>query len=660
MKEFDKKISQNRQQYLKMLIIAGTTLLLITVVLLAFTASKRYILNVQPENARITSSFSIEKGIGMFFYNKLYTLSETTKISIEAKKFIPFFKTITLDSPSTINILLEPKPSKVTATTDPATKETTWYLDNVLVEVGSKLNIEVKPGQHHLSVDSPFYQPLNKKFAIDIDEIKNLQLKLSPITGKIKLTSIPSKATIFIDDKEIGKTPLTIDRNGGRYEILIDLDGYEPTQDSIVLNNKSHNAVREYRLSSKKAYLFFQLQPDAGDLLIDGKQIANDNRVAISANQQHHILYQKAGFSSFSTEIKLKPDIQQNLDIVLQPQFGKVHFSSAPVSEVKVDGKSIGFTPITTKLLAVRHHIQFIKNGYRTVVKIIRPKENFKVVVNAILLTEFEARRKQRQATFAETIGIKMMRFKPDKVKMGSALNEPGRRRNEFTRNVEFTRPILISQHEISESVYQKFRQATANSQLPVSNVSWLEAAQFSNWLSEHDGLSKFYKIQNGQYFGFNRRSKGYRLPTEAEWEWLARKANRPTETIFVWGNSENIPNKTANFADESVKAQNTFYLIKYKDGFIAKSAIGSFKADAAGLFDLAGNVSEWVHDFYSTSMTDPSQILIDPMGPSRGDRHFYKGGNYNSGRISELRASYREPLINKKVTVGFRVARYQ
>ena len=178
-----------------------------------------------------------------------------------------------------------------------------------------------------------------------------------------------------------------------------------------------------------------------------------------------------------------------------------------------------------------------------------------------------------------QTMGIQFIQVKPTAFSMGSKSNEKGRRRNEFVKEVDFTRSIYVSRHEITEAQFARFKGASSTSNLPASDMSWFEAIRFCNWLSEQEGLPKFYRIQNGRYQGINPSANGFRLPTEAEWEWLARKGKRATETAFVWGNSEKLPEEAGNFGDESIKSQTALYFKDYDDGYANKAPVGSFKS---------------------------------------------------------------------------------
>jgi formylglycine-generating enzyme required for sulfatase activity len=85
---------------------------------------------------------------------------------------------------------------------------------------------------------------------------------------------------------------------------------------------------------------------------------------------------------------------------------------------------------------------------------------------------------------------------------------------------------------------------------------------------------------------------------------------------------------------------------------------VGTFRPNALGFFDLAGNVAEWVHDVYSIPTAD-APLEKDPMGATSGDLHVILGSSYLTGTVTELRASYRDYATKPRADVGFRIARY-
>ena len=191
-------------------------------------------------------------------------------------------------------------------------------------------------------------------------------------------------------------------------------------------------------------------------------------------------------------------------------------------------------------------------------------------------------------------------------------------------------------------------KQAVADQEtgrFPVENVSWKDATEFCRRLSA---------LPEAQ-----RANHVYRLPTEAEWEWLARKAGRKKTSRFTWGDQYIIPPSSGNLADESTKGTVDLYIPNYDDGYPRIAPVGSFGPDQAGLFDLSGNVSEWVHDLYSLVPPTGRRLELDPFGASFGDSHVVKGSNWRSGSLTELRAAFRDGLKAGRDDLGFRVVRY-
>jgi formylglycine-generating enzyme required for sulfatase activity len=476
------------------------------------------------------------------------------------------------------------------------------------------------------------------------------------------INSIPPGADVRIDGKPAGKTPLQLPRTGGQYDLALSHPDYADVLETLRITNTDSVISRTYRLERKPAILTFSVSPAGGVLLVNGKQIAPSDRVTVSAKTRNRISYRKPGYLPATRQLTLAPNETKRVSIALRADVGAVTIRSRPEASVIVDGKPQGKTPITLKLTAIPHEILLKKEGYRTVKKRVTPTSKQPIVINARLISQTAARLAEAPRSYKNSLGVELKLFEPTGFVMGAPRSQKGQRANEFVRQIKLTRPFYVGRHEITNGQYASFNKKNAaprDPKKPATSIKWIEAALYCNWLSAKEGLAPFYVIKNGRLVGSFNKANGYRLVTEAEWEWLARKANRSKQTVFPWGDKTVVPPMAGNIADETAKGLARFYVPNYTDGHAEVAPVGSFKAEKSGLFDLTGNVSEWVHNYYSLMPPEPGKIEIDPLGPNYGEGHVIKGSNWRSGTRTELRAAYRDGLFQGRDDVGFRIARY-
>lgn len=96
-----------------------------------------------------------------------------------------------------------------------------------------------------------------------------------------------------------------------------------------------------------------------------------------------------------------------------------------------------------------------------------------------------------------------------------------------------------------------------------------------------------------------------------------------------------------------------------YDDGYASSAPVGTFKPNALGIYDAAGNAAEWVNDLYTVPTPGITTPVVDPVGPERGSSHVVRGSSWRHAGITELRMSYRDYSAVPRPDIGFRVARY-
>ncbi len=151
----------------------------------------------------------------------------------------------------------------------------------------------------------------------------------------------------------------------------------------------------------------------------------------------------------------------------------------------------------------------------------------------------------------------------------------------------------------------------------PVVNVNWFDSALYLNWVNKQFGLDTFYIMENkrkggyGDYYDVTlnpNAKRGYRLPTEAEWEYASKGGNRPDKTVYSGSNDLDL----VGWDDENSGSRTR--------------AVGKKQANALGLYDMSGNVWEWCWDWYDSYKTNPE---MDYRGADRGSLRVFRGGSW-------------------------------
>ncbi len=230
---------------------------------------------------------------------------------------------------------------------------------------------------------------------------------------------------------------------------------------------------------------------------------------------------------------------------------------------------------------------------------------------------------------------------------MGSPAGELGRDSDEVQHSVTLSRGFWISQIEVTEALWDSVTGTPSASQLPKRTISWGQAVAFCNALSTQKGLTPAYS-GSGSTWTWNRSANGYRLPTEAEWEYACRAG---TTTAFANGG---ITNGADNCDWDPTLNAIGWYC---GNSSMAIQAAGMKAANAWGLKDMHGNAWEFCWDRYEPY---PTGHVTDPAGPGSGADAVVRGGCYSRPAFA-CRSANRDVLgvgHGGDFNFGFRLAR--
>ena len=234
---------------------------------------------------------------------------------------------------------------------------------------------------------------------------------------------------------------------------------------------------------------------------------------------------------------------------------------------------------------------------------------------------------------------------------MGSIREDTARKPDEFLHAVSITNSYLIGQTEVPQKLYSEVMGANPSlakgEGMAVEQVSWIDAVTFANRLSELEGLPTCYVIEGEKVlWEEGPRCLGYRLPTEAEWEYAAKAGGVLPENI-----------EKAGEASQYSGSYDLDVVGWYRDNANKKPhKMAGKQANDWGIFDMSGGLHEWVWDYYGPYNTKDS---IDPRGERGGELRVLRGGDWYSG-ARKARVTSRDSAGPRLKTqyIGFRIVR--
>ena len=649
---------------LSLIVLAGVGII---IMMYLFVARAVVFQTVPPETQISVSGLSFNIGDNYLLLSGDYDITAT------ADGYYPLIESITVDDAASqdVGVQLLPLPGNLAVISDLEDIQVT--IDDQPVGTVPGIIKAISPGIRKMVFSKYRYFPLQQEIAIEgRDRTQSVDISLRPAWGAMQLTSEPTAAQVYIDDRLVGQTPLSTEvlETGSRLKLV--LAGYKTYQQEILVKAGTSVTHPPIKLIVADGLLQLSSTPSGASITVNNEFVGSTPMtLAMAPFKQHRLAFFLEGYLKTTTAATLKPEKTAVLAVDLVPNIGSIALTISPKgARVLVDNHYQGDGDRTLSLTAKPHRLSIEKSGYQTKSLSVTPRPGHEQALSIKLLTLQEAYWASRPPAIQSSVGSPLALFRPQQsFTMGAPRRQPGRRANEVERRVSLDRPFYLGTREISNAEYRSWKSSHSSSALqgqtldrdrqPVAGLTWEDAALYCNWLSRREGLPLFYRMENGVVNGFNWDAHGYRLPTEAEWAWAARVDIDGSSQTLPWVNGLYPPTDVVdNYADRSASRLIPFTIASYNDLTPASAVVGSFKPNGKGLYNMSGNVSEWVNDFYDVrpNRGEPS---ADPTGPITGVAHVIRGASWALGSRTELRLSYRQAGTDKRLDVGFRIARY-
>jgi len=455
-----------------------------------------------------------------------------------------------------------------------------------------------------------------------------VKLTLPPAFGTLKVTSTPDGSEVLIDDKPVGRTPYADERlKSGQYQVEVRRDLYAPVRKTVTVSD-GNVTVETFNLAADFGGLNVNSTPPGAMVTIDGNATGKATPASFPqlATGLHIVTVDLDGYGRQVENVRIAAGSSERLDLKLSPKMGRltvmtVDESGAPcVGALSIDGSPVGQTPWKGELIAMSHKVE-ARCGDGAKSETVTVEHNTQ---------------KSLKLQMEPSNGIKWVRLPGGTFQMGSNSGDS----DENPVHSVTLSAFEMAATEVTVGQYRQCVQAGActapndkssnkycnwgysdRDNHPVNCIDWHQATAYAKWV-------------------------GGRLPTEAEWEYAARSGGRNQE--YPWGNQK----ATCSYA---VMDDGGNGCGRDSTWPVCSKVAGN---TSQGLCDMAGNVWEWVSDWYESGYYGKSPSS-NPTGPSSGSPRVVRGGSwFNDARYVRAAYRYRGGPGSRHYNLGFRVAR--
>ena len=637
-------------------------LLLAAVPIAVLISSRAFDIAVTPPKASASASWSRVEGRLLILGSRVMLFSRKGVVALEAEGFAP--QSVHLDKNGErqqIQVALEPLPGiAVITVVSPVDFELS--VDGTSFGATSRVEVELHQGPHSVRIGGGRVKPVEEEIDITgYGEIEDFKFVTEPGNSAFAVKTTPADAQVFLDGGPVGRGGYEGFVDLGNHEIVVKLDGYHDRQKRFTAEPEKKIDLGLIELSPKAATLAVASTPGGAAVLVDGDFAGSTPvRISLQPLRTHRLTIRKTGYEPLETRIEPAPG--EVIDRVFR--LGSHNFRANVTADIEarvtVNGVNQGVTPAA---VTVREgdRIEVSRDGYRSQRVVVLPVGGDERDYAFKMMRPNEYAFRQAAAEISLANGISLRKFPPVHIHLRPANGQAS------LVEKELTRPFYMGLREVTYQEYLVFDPRPVPRGLspghPITNLTWAEAAGFCNWLSGQEGFAPVYEFDpDGELRRVATDSLGYRLPTEAEWEAVTGYDFIRNRTVgpFPWGREASIPRAFGNFAGRENDDQGRGnFLFDHVDNHKATAPVGSYPANFNGLYDLAGNVAEWVTDYHAPLAPQAEEPLVDPMGPARGIDHLVKGSSFRADKLARLGIDHRTLLAGKSDSVGFRIARW-
>ena len=568
-------------------------------------------------------------------------------------------------------------PGKIVFTTNPGV-DFDLYVDDSEVSKATPETF-VSAGNRKIELRFDRYFPIEKEIFVNgKGEIQEYSFDLDPSWADVSISTEPVDVSIFNGNERLGNTPSTIQLIQGKNTLSLRKSGYKDYEIQLDIVAQDSVSLESLILSRLDVPLEIMSEPEGASINInDEYRGLTPMEIMLEPLVEHKILISKPGYKDINNQLRLdtieslssKGKNSEVLDYFLEEILGQVSFVGTDGAKVYRSDDLIGVIPFNIEMISEEQILKVKKDGLVTQEIKMTPNPNYPQKIEVKLLNEEQTVLAAIPKTLKTSQSQEMKLILPGSFVMGTPRRSQGRLSNENERLVEITKPFYIGTKEVTNNEFRAFKpkhtsgaemfRELSNGMHPTVMVTWSDAAAYCNWLSEKESLVPAYENIDGQYKLKQPITNGYRLPTEAEWEWVSRYNGGAGEQRYPWGDSMPPIEESGNYADESTESLLTNVLKDYWDGYPVTAPSGRFYPNKIGIYDLGGNVAEWVSDYYAVPTRQLRLVERDPSGPADGTARVIKGSSWRDSSLTKLRFAYRDYGTQGRLDVGFRIARY-